>query len=147
MSVIPYPYLPKGREIKFVEEDNQYILMAKEISIQSGCIKQPTGSVVVKDGKVIGKGTNAGRKVEKCPRVEKGSKTGEDYYLCKEICLQEGHAEAQAIKNAQGDTNGADLYLYGHWWCCRDCWEKIIKAGIKNVYLIKGAYEKFNFNR
>ncbi len=147
MEKIPYPYLPQGREIKFVKGDNPYMIAAKEIASKSGCVKQPTGAVIVKNGEIIGRGTNAGKKVEKCPRVTRGSKTGEDYYLCKEVCLQQGHAEAQAIKNAQLDTRGADLYLYGHWWCCRDCWDKMIAAGIKDVYLLENAYQKFNIGK
>jgi deoxycytidylate deaminase len=147
MVEIIYPYLPENRKFKFVKEDNSYMLAAKEISSKSGCVLQATGAVLVKNNRIIGRGTNAGKRVDKCPRVEKGSKTGEDYYLCKEICLQEGHAEAQAIKNAQEDTKGADLYLYGHWWCCRDCWSKMIKADVKDVYLLENAYEKFNFRK
>lgn len=143
-----YPYLPPGREIKFAAEDNPFMYRAKMISQKSGCAKQPTGAVVVKNGKIIGKGTNAGQKVDSCPRVKKRSKTGQDYYLCKEVCYQEGHAEVMAARDAKQkglNTNGADLYLYGHWWCCKDCWDEMIKAKIKDVYLVADAYGKFNF--
>jgi len=146
MNKVIYPYLPASKEIKFVPKDNFFMQEAKIISQEKGCVKQPTAAVIVKEGRIIGRGTNAGKKVDSCPRAEKGSKTGEDYYFCKEVCFQEGHAEVMAIRNAKEngiDANGADLYLYGHWWCCKDCWDEMIKAGIKNVYLVEKASEKF----
>ena len=54
-----------------------------------------------------------------------------------------------AIKDAitkgnQDKLPGADLYLYGHWWCCEPCWNAMINAGIKNVYLLKKSEVLFN---
>ncbi len=141
-----YPYLPEGRTILYVSKNNPFILEAEKIAGKTGCVKQATGAVVVKDGKIIGRGCNAGKRVEICPRVERGSKTGEDYHFCKELCLQEGHGEVTSIKDAKQkghDTTDADLYLYGHWWCCKNCWDTMIAAGINNVYLLEGATEKF----
>jgi len=149
MSKIKYPYIPKGKTILYVEKNNQFMQVAKQIAKQTGCAKQPTGAVVVKDGKIIGQGCNAGKKVDICPRVLKGSKTGEDYHYCKDVCLQEGHSEVTSINNTKKnkhDTQNADLYLYGHWWCCKNCWDTMIKAGIKNVYLVKDAHKKFNLS-
>jgi 2'-deoxynucleoside 5'-phosphate N-hydrolase len=146
---IKFPYMPKGRTIKYVPEKNKFMLAAKKMTEKSGCAKQPTGAVLVKDGKIIGRGVNAAKKIDVCPRVLKGSKTGEDYYLCKKYCLQEGHGEATAVKDAKKhgyETRGGDVYLYGHWWCCKNCWDSMIGAGIKNVYLLEKAYEKFDFS-
>jgi hypothetical protein len=36
-----------------------------------------------------------------------------------------------------------DLYLWGHWWCCKLCWDKMIEVGIKNVYLMEGVDKLF----
>lgn len=141
--------MPKGREIKYVPEDNQFILEAKKMAEKSGCTKQATGAVLVKENKIIGRGSNAGRKVSVCPRVLRGSPTGQDYHFCKDECAQEGHSEVTAVRNAKKsghDTNGADLYLYGHWWCCESCWNTMIEARVKNVYLVEKAEEKFNFS-
>lgn len=144
-KIIKYPYLPEGRAILYVGEDNNYMQSAKELWAMGGCAKQPTAAVVVKDGKIIGQGTNAGIRVLECPRW--GSPTGTNYGPCKDVCKQEGHAEAMAVKDATKngfDTQGADLYLYGHWWCCQNCWEAMIKAGIKNVYLSENSENIFN---
>lgn len=144
---IKYPYLPKGRKIRFVSERNFFIKEAKKICEKEGCIAHPTGAVLVKNKKIIGKGSNAARKIKTCPRILKKSKTGQHYYLCRKICFQEGHAEAMAIKNAKEKKEkikGADLYLYGHWWCCKSCWNKMIDEKIKNVYLVKNAFDKFD---
>jgi len=140
-----FPYLPEGRSILYVDIKNPFMIEAKNLCETSGCIKQPTGAVIVKNEKVIGRGTNAGERVLECPRW--GSLTGHNYGPCKDICKQEGHAEAVAVKNMiehQTDYQNADLYLYGHWWCCHNCWESMIKGEIKNVYLLDKSFELFN---
>jgi deoxycytidylate deaminase len=144
IAEIKYPYLPEGKNILYVGEDDKFMAEAKKIS-KNGCCKQPTGAVLIKDGKIIGRGSNAGKLVTECPRW--GSPTGENYGPCKEICHQEGHAEVMAIKDAennQADCEGANIYLYGHWWCCKDCWDAMIKEKIKNVYLLDKSWEVFN---
>lgn len=142
---IKYPYIPEDKIIKYVSLENEFMLVAKNNLDHKGCVKHPTSAVVVKDGKIIGKGTNAGKWVEVCPRW--GSPTGTNYVPCKKICQQEGHAEVTSIMDAKKngyDTNGSDLYLYGHWWCCKPCWDVMIAAGIKDVYLLDKSWELFN---
>lgn len=149
MSKTKYPYLPKEREIKYVSENHKFMVEARKMAEKSGCTKQSTGAVLVKEGKIIGRGSNAGRKISVCPRVLRGSKTGEDYHFCKDNCAQEGHSEVMATKDAKINgckTEESDLYLYGHWWCCEPCWNAMIEAGVKNVYLMEHAHEKFNFS-
>ena len=146
MKKIIYPYIPEGRQIQYVPVDNKYMKAAFKLAQSSGCRKQSTAAVIVKDGEIVANGSNSGIRVDVCPRVVKGSKTGTDYHLCKEVCKQEGHAEAMAVKDAhkQGiDAQGADLYLWGHWWCCKPCWEAMEGAGIKNVYLQEGSEVDF----
>ncbi len=146
---IKYPYLPKGREILHVSSDNPFILAAKKAAEHKGCAKQTTGAVIVKDGKIVAVGSNAGIRINICPRVLRGSKTGTDYHFCKDVCKQKGHAEQTACLDAKEkklDVKGSDLYLWGHWWCCEPCWNAMIEAGIKNVYLEEGAEEKFNIS-
>jgi deoxycytidylate deaminase len=143
--MIEYPYLPSSRGILYVPENHACMYVAKIISRGSGCVKQPTGAVVVSGVEIIGMGTNAGKRVEECPRW--GSPTGENYGPCRSVCMQEGHAEVMAIRNALSlghEVTGTDLYLYGHWWCCEDCWRKIISAGIKRVFLMENSWELFN---
>ena len=72
--------------------------------------------------------------------------TGTGYELC-EGCSYKYHSEATAIHDAQErgeDTRDADVYLWGHWWCCKPCWKAMIEAGIKNVYLLEGSERLFN---
>jgi deoxycytidylate deaminase/5'-deoxynucleotidase YfbR-like HD superfamily hydrolase len=147
MAKVKYPYMPKGKKILYVSEKNKFMVLARVRAEQSGCVKQATGAILVKNGKIIGQGTNAGRKLTVCPRVLRGSATGQDYHLCKENCAQEGHSEVMAVRDAKKnghDFNGADLYLYGHWWCCHNCWDTMIEAGVKNVYLLKDSWRLFN---
>lgn len=143
---IDYPYKPSSHKYQYVNDENEFMQVAKKIAMQSGCAKQSTGAVIVRDSQIIGQGCNAGKKVDICPREIKKSKTGEDYYLCKEVCQQDGHAEVSAIKDALKKTqeiSNTDIYLYGHWWCCKNCWDHMISAGIKNVYLLDNSWEIF----
>ena len=81
-----------------------------------------------------------------CPRYEKGCKTGEGYELCKTICKQTGHAEIIAIQDALKKNHtikNAQLYLFGHWWCCENCCTTILEHNIQTVYLVENAHQLF----
>ena len=108
----------------------------------------PGGAVIVYEEIIIGLGANGSDHHEKsgCRRAELGCKTGEGYELC-EGCHPKNHSEPRAIQNALSrgyKTKGADLYLWGHWWCCKWCWDSMLKAGIKNVYLLEKSEVLFN---
>jgi deoxycytidylate deaminase len=153
---IEYPYLPAGREILLVPLENQFMQEAKKAQAElSNELLNPTGAVVVKDGKIIGRGGNlAGLPFKKwqlfhknvfCVRRFFKIKTGTKYWTCPGCAKNKNHAEARAARDAakNPDSSGADLYLYGHWWCCEPCWNEMIKCGIKNVYLLENATEIF----
>lgn len=146
---IAYPYLPEGRGIKYVADGNRYMFLAKLFARKNSLDKtMPGAAVIVKNGNVIGIGANGSdfHKTHQCQRVLLGCKSGEGYDLC-EGCHPKNHSEASAIANAkigEYETNGADLYLWGHWWLCKDCWDKMITAGIKDVYLLFGSEKFFN---
>jgi len=134
------PYLPKSREILYVSSDNKFMEMAREFAEENSQDSGfKTGAVIVQDGKIIGSGANGSDFHEKvgCVRKFFHIKTGEKYWMCSG-CSPKNHAEQSAIRDAKIrgiSTKGADLYLWGHWWCCRSCWEKMIEEGIGNVYL------------
>ncbi len=148
---IEYPYIPEGRSIKYSNEKDSFMQAAKKIAkVFSLDETMPGGAVVVKEGIVIGYGANGSdyHKKHPCQRIVVGCKTGEGYELC-EGCHPKNHSEPKAVSNAQErgfDTGGADLYLWGHWWCCKWCWDAMIKAGIKDVYLFEGSEILFNKN-
>ncbi|MDP2631531.1 MAG: deaminase [Candidatus Uhrbacteria bacterium] len=150
MSQIEYPYLPEGREFKFVPEDNPMMQQARQAREKcAGDTIFPIGAVLVRDGKVLayaGNGYNKGSMVPHvCPRVVQECPSGEGYELCN-MHDSPGHAEQMVINVAreQGiDTKGVDMYFYGHWWACKPCWDYIIDARIRDVYLVEGAYDKF----
>ena len=149
MSAIPYPYIPEGRTIQYVPADNPYMLEAKEWARAHSLDKaMPNTSIIVKDGAVIGRGANGSDYHDKhgCERIKRGIPTGQGYELC-EGCHPKNHGEPRAIADAKKNgenTQGADLYMWGHWWCCKPCWETMIAAGIKNVYLLENSEKLFN---
>ena len=62
--------------------------------------------------------------IDECPR--KDMKTGEGYYLCKNICGQGSHAEVDAINKAKSlglELTGARMFLKGHTYFCDSCKE------------------------
>lgn len=140
-----YPYLPKNRKILYVRPDNKFMREATKLLNVSGCVK-PVAAVVIQDGKIIGCGTNAikNKRPDICPIMTHGRGTA--WNLCKEICGQEGHAEVMAIRDALKRTEelkGASLYLDGHWWMCKPCWDEIIRVGISKTYLRKDSMELY----
>lgn len=144
MKNIQYPYLPEGREIKYVPLSNPFILLAKEFARKNSLDKvMPGAAVIVKEDKVIGIGANGSdyHEIHGCERVKQGCASGQGYELC-EGCHPKNHSEPSAIADALSNgftAEGADIYLWGHWWCCESCWYAMIKAGISNVYLMDGS--------
>ncbi len=149
MSAIDYPYLPRGRTIMYVSAENPFMLEAREYArLNSLDDAVKTGSVLVKDDQIIGRGTNGStyHTEHGCERAKRGIPTGHGYELC-EGCHPKNHSEPRAIADALKhghETIGTDLYLWGHWWFCEPCWNAIIEAGIKNVYLLEGSERLFN---
>ncbi len=149
--MIIYPYIPQGRIIKYVDEKDPFMRVARKIAkVFSLDETMPGGAAVVLEGVVIGAGSNGSNyhKNYPCQRVALGCKTGEGYDLC-EGCHPRNHSEPKAINHAKErgwDTNGADLYLWGHWWCCQWCWNAMLEAGIRDVYLLEGSEVLFNKN-
>ena len=142
-----YPYLPKDKSFSFVPKTHPMMAAAEEAAYQhSGCSWWQTGAVVVKNNTILGRGANTGQWQPLCPRYEKGCKTGEGYELCKTICKQTGHAEIIAIQDALKKNHtikNAQLYLFGHWWCCENCWTTILEHNIQTVYLVENAHQLF----
>ena len=149
MSDIEYPYIPSGRAILYVPHENPFMVRAREIAKQyKSNLKHPAAAVVVKNQEIIGEGSigNNPAHIKGCVRVTLDLPTGEGYELC-EGCSEHYHSEPSAIRDAianGNDTRGADLYLWGHWWCCGPCWEAMMEAGIKDVYLLEGSEKLFN---
>ena len=152
-----YPYLPEGREFKYVSIQDPFMAETKRITLEySTDHNHPTGAVIVKDGKILGYAANQSalknkfllnfHKTTFCVRRFFKIKSGQKYWLCPGCASHRMHSEPRAIKDAQKkgfDSKGADLYHWGHWWCCKPCWDSMINAGIKDVYLVDNAEELF----
>lgn len=140
------PYMPSEGRIDYVAAADPLMAEAKAVRDSSGCVKQRTGAVVVSpDGRISGRGNNDTEyHPETCPRDAEGYGTGEGYHLCQDACgqLPGRHAERDAIRvalKAGGIEPGSVLYLSGHWWCCKPCWDAMLAAGIEQVYLLEGV--------
>lgn len=157
MAII-YPYIPEGREIKYVGLDNPWMAAAKEFARLNSTDRQmPTGAVIVKDGRIIGEGANQVplkhpllARIHKdyfCVRRLLHIPTGQKYWLCPGCSTSKHHAESRASRDAANrkeNAIGADMYLWGHWWACKPCWDATIGVGIKNLYLLEDSDTLFN---
>ncbi len=149
-----YPYLPSNRSFRFVSDSDPFMQAAAIARREcSGDPLYPVGAVLVRDGNVLaraGNGFNRGSGgVHVCPRIVLDCPSGTGYDLCH-LHDSPGHAEPMLMATAkeQGiDTIGADVYLYGHWWCCEPCWKSMIDGGVQDVYLLENADEVFSRDR
>lgn len=148
-SKIIYPFMPVLGHIFYVDIGNACMVKARAQARQKSLDKlMPNASVIVKSGKMIARGANGSDYHEKygCERVRRGIATGQGYDLC-EGCHPKNHSEQKAIASAltEGlDLQGAELYLWGHWWCCESCWGVMLANGISTVYLLEGSEILFN---
>lgn len=154
MFVAIYPYLPDGRFFKFADLENPFMQAAALAREEcAGDRLFPVGAVLVVDGQVAaraGNGYNRGAGfVHVCPRVVLECPSGTGYELC-DLHGAPGHAEPMLIAAARRhgvDPKGADVYLYGHWWCCEQCWKVMLDAGVRDVYLLQDAHIAFDRER
>jgi deoxycytidylate deaminase len=154
-----YPYYPQETGISYVSDTNPHISEAREFALKNSLDKHmPNASVIVKNGITIGRGANGSDFHEKnenilaygikgCRRIFIGAKTGEQYDQC-EGCHPKNHGEPRAIEDAIRNgysTVGADIYMWGHWWCCENCCAKAIREnGIKKIFLLEKSDILFN---
>ncbi len=139
------------RQYGYVSGQNLFMREARLVAeAQSLDRDWPTGVVVVsaKGRQIIGRGWNGSEYHLKhgCERKRLGIPTGERYDLC-EGCGPRYHAEVRAIADARLtglNLVNSEVYLWGHWWCCESCWQVMVDAGVKNVYLVKGANVRFS---
>ncbi len=132
----------------FTSEDDPFMREAKHNSKALSLDKnKPNGTVLVKDGVVIGRGANGSdyHLHHECERVRLHIPTGKGYELC-EVCHPKNHGEPKAIQNALNngqDPRGADVYLWGHWWFCDSCCKEMVKVGVKRAILPERAKDMF----
>ncbi|MEK7586046.1 MAG: hypothetical protein AAB477_02340 [Patescibacteria group bacterium] len=154
-SNLKYPYLPNGRVILYVPIDSIYMSAAKEIALTSYDRAMPTGAVAVIEGDIIAKASNkpplrnnflVNLHKKYCIRRIFGIPSGQKYWLCPGCAGSENHAESRVSTELKkkGNTKPFDLYLWGHWWCCEPCWNAMISAGVKDVYLLDRSEILFN---
>jgi len=149
LDAIDYPYMPPNGIIGYVPNTNPYMQQAKAYAQQNSLdTTMPNASIIVKDGQVIGRAANGSTYHQEhgCERVRLHIPTGQGYELC-EGCSPKNHSEPKAIADAlanKTDPRGADLYLWGHWWCCQPCWNNMIAVGIAKVVLLQDSQHLFN---
>jgi deoxycytidylate deaminase len=154
---IVYPYLPENGVIEHVPESNKFMILAKEEATLSNIHNLPNGAVIVSHGEVIGKASNkaplSNSKLinlhqKYCIRHMLGLPTGKYYWVCPGCAPHSSHGEYRAVVNVQKknlkNIDNPELYLWGHWWCCESCWNKMFEIGIKKVFVVENSEILFN---
>lgn len=147
--MIRYPYLPDGRRILYTSATDPFIQIARQAALMYSLDEtHKVGAIIVRDRVLIGVGANGSDHHRKhdCERKRQGIPTSQGYEHC-EGCHPVNHAEQKAIRCAQThkhDTRGAVMYLWGHWWACKSCWDAIIASGIENLHLLEKSEILFN---
>ena len=147
--IIVYPYMPDEGTIDYVPASNTYMHMARELAKKyRSNLLLPGAAVIVKNGEVLGTGSigNNPAHLKGCVRVKLNMPTGQGYELC-EGCDPKYHSEPSAIRDAEANghnVEGAELYLWGHWWCCKSCWNAMLSHGITTVHLLEDSSILFN---
>lgn len=151
------PYFDARLKLFFTSADDEFMEVAKTTLFESTDKRHPTAAVVVKDGKIFSMAANQSGYKNKmlirwhqswfCIRRWFKIKSGTHYWLCPGCAKSYDHAEGRASRQARdkyGDmVKGSDLYLYGHWWCCKPCSDEMVRAGVSRVILLDGAKDSF----
>ncbi|OGG60144.1 hypothetical protein A2765_01075 [Candidatus Kaiserbacteria bacterium RIFCSPHIGHO2_01_FULL_56_24] len=154
---VKLPYVP-DIPIEYVPESDPFMSAAKEFARLNATDRQmPTGSVIVKDGEIIGRGANQValknplfariHKDHFCVRRLLHVPSGQKYWLCPGCASSKQHSEARAARDvikSGRDATGADLYLWGHWWACKPCCDAVIAVGVQKIYLLENSAQLFN---
>lgn len=101
-----------------------YMAIAELVALESKAERLKVGSVIVKDGHILGVGYNG------TPPGE-DNKCEDENYVTKSNVI---HAEINALKSAEYNglsVLGADIYV--NYSCCNSCSAAIIAAGISSV--------------
>ncbi len=110
---------------ELIGDDEFLLAYLKKVSLTSSCLGRKVSSIIVKDGRILGIGSNSGSdclRKKVCNRILTGK--NEDYSNC--LC---NHAEVSAIEDALRHRNtieNSKIFLYGHYRICDHC-EKIMK--------------------
>lgn len=116
-------------------DEDKFFREAKKVSRTATCLKIKSGAVIVKGGKIVGRGAtlcspagfNHGKKVKNCARMKLPSQA--KYELCKPL-----HAELVTVLNTGVEKcQGATMYFYGHYYACWHCESVVHYAGIKEI--------------
>jgi len=148
---IIYPFLPLDRIIKYAPASDPFMEEAlEEVAKMEAThpeVNRPTAAILVKDGRVVAKSRNGSIHKTFCPRVCLNSPSGQEYEYCPNHCHGRNHAEATTVRKAKEagiDTTGADLYLAGHWWACKSCWDSMIEGKINDLFLVEDAHTLYD---
>ena len=155
---IKYPYLPDDVSIEYVAETNVFMSAAKEQARKSNDQQQPAGSVIVENGVIVSGAANKNPLTSErmirlhkkyCIRHMLHIPSGEKYWLCPGCATNSSHGESRAVLEIQKKgthLTNPELYLWGHWWCCQPCWDKMLEVGIRKVFLLEDSEILFNAN-
>jgi deoxycytidylate deaminase len=99
------------------------------------CAKRTVAcTIVAKDGRAVIATNRCDNPQLACPRLP-----GEGYAKCESVCMQDGHAEIQALRAAREwrlDLRDGHATLVGHDYACEHCCKALKAAGVRSVTIL-----------
>jgi dCMP deaminase len=128
-----------------IERDNHFLNIAKEIGLQSNCMKHKVGSVICRKDRIISSGYNG--TPPKFTNCSVRYAHGMDSIDHREWSAKfEIHAEMNSIIFAgKENINVEDSVLYCTLQPCHNCLKHIIAAGIRTV-IYKSDHKSNNYD-
>lgn len=116
--------------------------IAKILALRSTCLRRKNGSVLVKNGRIIGTGYNGAPRgiahCERCVRNERGIESGKFQELCRGA-----HSELNAIINAAlGNSSPEGAIMFTLSSPCCYCAKAIVNAQITEVLYLEEYHDK-----
>ena len=109
--------------------DRVYLNIAKEISTLSKCVRAKVGSIIVKDGNILGMGYNGMPSgMDNC--CEESNSDNTELVSKIDVLHSESNAILKAAKMGISINNST---IYCTLSPCRECSKLIIQSGIKKV--------------
>lgn len=123
---------------KRITKEECFMEIAKVLAKRSTCLRRKAGSILVKDGRIIGTGYNgAPRNINHCKKcIREKLPSGKFHELCRGA-----HSELNAIINAAlGNSSPEGGIIFTIYSPCCYCAKSIVNARITEVIYL----EKYN---
>lgn len=132
--------MEQAKLVRYTDEDLVYMLQAEQASLLSPDPSMKCGTVLVKNGHVVGRG---------CNDMPRGCRQDPEVWERPMKYERVVHGEVAAVLDAGDNAHGSIAYCWppGLGPACSRCASTMIQAGVKTVYYVdKGTFSSPAWN-